>query len=721
MFSHLPEAWLSFRGSKPTSQPIGKSSSNGRVAANPFQDSKKSLPTIPFSDQPNTRRMIVLQEYKAVDNQGLTVQRGEQVQVLSQEGDWYYARNETKKQGFVPCSHLVLPYSATRTKKSHTHPIRPVASNSTIHEMEHVHQGGVPMYPSHSAGIPRPQDEFMNRANAFARRGSSPQVLAVNETCNNNNGTTNGMTVAMYEQKYSPSSSSGVASMNGPSSPSFQSLPENYSQDINGPHSSGSSVTQERTSLSSIEENGIEPPNGYHMQNGVGFEEPGMRSQRTNSESSLMHMQARPLPHPPPLPNHEGVYLDKRMQHIYSTITNGENPPPIPPRERPPALMSHSQPYPDSDEYIAPADAVLEQPGPHLDRPRVQSLSDVRAREGHRHVQSNVDYSEVFKGKKRSHRSNGYHHGNDTASEHSEGGSSNLSSRRGSGSRRAHDQITTSREVFPHEARPSLAHIPTQSTSTRVAKFRKCLWGVFVVIKTFESQDENELSVLEGEHVSVWNQDDQDWFWIVKHSTSDEGFVPSRFLKEVVASEVQPTSVSVQSHQLPPIPPKHHSNHTHSDTGQFRNRSHSQESSNQVNQTNQVNRNRGRLNSGGSSRSRSSLKANHSVTSIEKMEIPESPSTTPPPPYCEYEHTHSHQPAPTHPHQPAPTRHHSLSQHDGHSSQQGVVAQMHRTRSQGHVIRQRPHPPPPMQRFLSPPETYNLRSPTTSIDDGTLV
>ena len=513
-------------GSKPSSQPVSKSSSNGR-ATNPFQDNKesqKSLPTIPFSDQPNTRRMIVLQEYVALDNRGLSVNRGEQVQVLNEEGDWYFVRNEGKKEGFVPRSHLVAPYSSTRTgrKSQSSNPIRPVASGSTI--LDHDPNRGVPMYPSHSAGVPRVLDDHQfNSINSYGMQGSSPQILNVNDTCNNNNVhgvASNGITV--YDQKYSPSSSSGVASMNGPSSPSFQSFPENYSQEHMGRHSSGSSLTQERNSLSSIEESAVEMHhNGYH---------------RTPSDSNML---TRPLPHPPPQPDQEGVYLDKRMNHIYSTITNGEAPPPIPPRERPPIPMSSaSQPYPDSDMYTTPADAVLEQPGPHMDRPRVRSLSDVRSREGHRPVKTTMDYSEVYQGKIRSHRQNGYHHGNDTASEHSEGSSSNRSSsRKGSTSRRHHvEHISGSREFIPQESH-HLTHVPVQSASTRIAKFRKCLWGVYVVTKTFESQDENELTVIEGEHVSVWNQDDQDWFWIVKHSTSEEGFVPSRFLKEVVASD----------------------------------------------------------------------------------------------------------------------------------------------------------------------------------------
>ena len=363
--------------------------------------------------------------------------------------------------------------------------------------------------------------------------------------------TGNGMSVTMYEQKYSPSSSSGVASMIDPPSPSLQSYPEEAtSQENIGRHSSGSSLTQERTSLSSIEErehrHGEE--DGYYVANDAGQTNEEMRipSRRATSESNLAHMKVRPLPHPPQHPDKEGVYLDHNTYHIYSTITNGEGPPPVPPRTRPPvhSASQGDQYYPDVDMYTAPVDAVIEQPGPHLDRPRVYSLSDVRSRDGYRQVQSNKDYSEVYPGKlKPPSRQNGYHHGTDTGSDHSEGGSSR-SSRKSSSRRGYSDRMSDSREAIPNVP-PSpmgkdggyLVPVSAQSAATRIAKFRKCLWGVYIVTRTFESQDENELSVHKGDQVSVWNQDDQEWFWIVNHSTSEEGFVPSSYLQEVVTSD----------------------------------------------------------------------------------------------------------------------------------------------------------------------------------------
>ena len=72
---------------------------------------------------------------------------------------------------------------------------------------------------------------------------------------------------------------------------------------------------------------------------------------------------------------------------------------------------------------------------------------------------------------------------------------------------------------------------------TKITKFRKTVWGVFVVMHDFDPLDENEIAIRKGEHVSVWNQDDRDWFWVVKHasSSSEEGFVPSSCLREVSA------------------------------------------------------------------------------------------------------------------------------------------------------------------------------------------
>ena len=66
-----------------------------------------------------------------------------------------------------------------------------------------------------------------------------------------------------------------------------------------------------------------------------------------------------------------------------------------------------------------------------------------------------------------------------------------------------------------------------------------------MVTHDFSPLDENEIAIRKGEHVSVWNRDDRDWFWVVKHasSSSEEGFVPSSCLREVSADSKTPTAI----------------------------------------------------------------------------------------------------------------------------------------------------------------------------------
>ena len=80
---------------------------------------------------------------------------------------------------------------------------------------------------------------------------------------------------------------------------------------------------------------------------------------------------------------------------------------------------------------------------------------------------------------------------------------------------------------------------------TKITKFRKTVWGVFLVTHDFDPLDENEIAIRKGEHVSVWNQDDRDWFWVVKHASSgqEEGFVPSGCLREVSTDSKVPSVI----------------------------------------------------------------------------------------------------------------------------------------------------------------------------------
>ena len=62
-----------------------------------------------------------------------------------------------------------------------------------------------------------------------------------------------------------------------------------------------------------------------------------------------------------------------------------------------------------------------------------------------------------------------------------------------------------------------------------VQHFKKQSCGRYIVLFDFSAQDENDISVQRGEFVTVLNQEDESWFWIIK-TDDQEGFVPSAFI-----------------------------------------------------------------------------------------------------------------------------------------------------------------------------------------------
>ena len=539
---------------------------------NPFADDTKKVGpiSVPHSDSDlrNSRKMVVLQEYRPVDNRGLAVRRGESVQVISQDHSWLFVRNERKEEGYVPCSHLVAPYSTTRSRKAlgGSNPLRPVASGSSIEIKDPPHHS-VPMYPSTSAGKVKPysyQDETRMNGVPPPRRGFSPHELANNNTNSLSQGQNGVSVVTSYDQKYSPSTSSGVASLTGTGSPVGHSDGSN--------HSSFCSIEEERVGKSNgaPEEVGRAPVHNS-VQDDVN--EPQMRGRVGAADSSYMKAN-RPLPpHPPHSHHHYGVNTEglplHEQQNVHNFVPNEA--PPLPPRtpyyNYIPQMQSTSQDEPpyheeyppmvdSSDPYASPADAIPCQQNPHLGQPRGRSLTDVRLREV-RLAQENGDYSEVFQGHQRPthHRPNGYRL-TDENSSHSEGGSSQSRSSRRSGSRvsslrtqttepycESRERVSYESDITPNgnweHAPPISVNTFAQQGMTKIKKFRKNLWGVYVVMQGFEAYDENEVTVREGDHVSVWNQDDPEWYWIVKHDTSEEGFIPSSYLKEINSDNIQ--------------------------------------------------------------------------------------------------------------------------------------------------------------------------------------
>lgn len=411
-------------------------------------------------------------------------------------------------------------------------PMRHVASGSSI-DMKEAPQQQPPLYPSTSAGRPRNysmgDENRINSSGGAHRRSYSPHEGNSNSLSQGQSGVT-----AYDQQKYSPSTSSGVASFTGTASPVGQSDGSH--------HSSYCSIEDDRVAREGGADEFVDPL----QLNGHG------RSHGTEPPPHHHHHHHHP--------HHSQDHHQKPPAFISHTPSN-EAPPPLPPRTfynpQPPPLHSASQGDPyledlqgESDSYASPADAIPRQQSPHLGHPRVRSLNDVRLREIKRSQENGV-YTEVFQGHQRPLRQNGYRMADDD--NNSEGGSSRSRSSRKSGSRVSSLQTQTTTEpypyydceVFSHESsdvtpneglgrRPLSANSINKAGQTRIKKFRKNLWGVYIVVQKFEAQDENEVSVSEGDHVSVWNQDDRDWYWIVKHDTSsEEGFVPSSYLKEL--------------------------------------------------------------------------------------------------------------------------------------------------------------------------------------------
>ena len=62
--------------------------------------------------------------------------------------------------------------------------------------------------------------------------------------------------------------------------------------------------------------------------------------------------------------------------------------------------------------------------------------------------------------------------------------------------------------------------------------------GRFVVLYSYNAQDENDLSVERGQCVTVLNSDDPDWYWVSKFD-GQEGFVPSGFIYPLDAIQRQ--------------------------------------------------------------------------------------------------------------------------------------------------------------------------------------
>ena len=303
----------------------------------------------------------------------------------------------------------------------------------------------------------------------------------------------------LYDQKYSPSSSSGVASLADPISPSSNQSP---TQENEQAQSSSSSLNHSNGSFSSYEHsldrnsqptlvsplNHIEGGNeALNRNGGVESDETISRttSGRTTSESNFSSTMVHPSQNGAQRNMH---YIDKTTNHVYSTLEDSSVPPPVPPRRIPGYSASQD---PDSTYSQLDHHTVC------LHKTRSQ---EALIHPSHHHQR----YTEGWT-KEKLHVPQATQHGTTVAPKPRPANYKEMveirHAGRKSGTRSAHGEVKVAR-VTPTKMGGE------RMSQTPISKFRKTFWGVFVVTTDFEPLDENEVSIQKGEHVSVWNQDD---------------------------------------------------------------------------------------------------------------------------------------------------------------------------------------------------------------------
>ena len=520
-------------------------SSSGRVA--PYSTGRVTdkvqapSPTTPIGNH-FIQKMVVVQDFQPQEERDLLVRKGERVEVICREDDWLLVRNERGREGYIPKKNCVPPVSSTKRTTPRSYrplPIRPVGST---YENTTEEKKSIPLYSSSSAGHPLQRYNSPMTEPGITKlpmhRITSPSSHLQRDVEDSQEGSS-----STLDPKHSPSSSSGVASLTDPYSPA---LNHNYSpDDLKSGLDSSCSLTTSITTNSSIP---LENGNRFHHRKHSGSDDSGtevaittngrgedyastLRCGDSSSEDGSTQragssMRDRPLPSPPSQQPRDGR----------------DTPPPVPPRhtslDRHAAAMGLRLP---DEQYASPVDSLRNGPindvqpsrrGNLLQQTRVKSLLDITAA-----AQDNGTYSEVFQSTNRPQRRQTL-----LANDNRENGG--VKTRRSASFHRNYSAgaLSLDRRSSPGrgaDKKQLMETVSRQNGGTKhMTKFRKYLWGVYVAGTDFEGVDENEVCVKEGEHVLVFNQDDQDWFWVVKHKTDNsEGFVPSYLLKEFASAE----------------------------------------------------------------------------------------------------------------------------------------------------------------------------------------
>lgn len=515
-------------------------------------------PVKPICDQ-FLQKLIVVEDNVTQDPLQLMVKIGEKVEVVRREGEMLYVRNDRGKEGYVPNRNCVPPVASTRRRANsgRTLPMRQVASVDSEALLKPV-----PMFPSNSAGrVVRYNSPPLGsdyRQDQPVRRIASPLIYP-------NGGLDGGAgSNSMPFQKHSPSSRGTTSTID----PYSSAIPEQHSpallhstadlQDELGARldscvslSNSQNETSGRSSMSSFEhsiiDSGPRRPSSSDDSGTVEMQKEDRASTihcadsssddgssklgRSSSGTNTPSIRDRPLPSPP-----RGA---DRPDDV---------PPPVPPRHTSldrSAMHTIIPGMPDDiSPYSKPIDSLLNG-GTETSLQRTQqqqhvkSLMDIRSKD----CGVNSPYSEVFRGT----GSTRGHRRHDALSELKDESNPRGTRRAASFNKQ---RVSTSnimeRKTSPmvngdrHHEDEVFRGAESPSPGKLLSRFRKYLWGMFIVSEDFNAIDENEVSVRAGEHVMVFNQDDKDWFWVVKHKTDNsEGFVPSYILREAIAADTK--------------------------------------------------------------------------------------------------------------------------------------------------------------------------------------
>ena len=424
-----------------------------------------------LSRKESFQRMVVIQEYLSKDRTGVTVRRGQTVELIGGDREWLYVKTDRGEEGYIPRSHCVYPYAAARPEREGEMDSRPQLDmrsrsfsnnqndNTDMWKLRDTPPNGIAKSRVLSPALPSPQ---------------------LQKNTNNTNNEVTGIPVS--EPSHSPNSSN-VLLLNG----------------IRFSDHSSSSGNYEPSDYSSGDERTMSPDQSIGQPHDNGFISNALKNKMA-SESDLLSirdLKDRPLPATP------SKTKNPPHIHMYSLIDD------FPPKDE---VADNECPYSN------PLDAIPANQSSWMDNKRWLggSASDL-LRHHSRQREATPEWKPPLPSRAPLQQGSTDIH--------------RLSTSSNTGSQRSINGSTDGSCCTEHR----------NTTDNKAHKFRKFIWGVYVMQQDFDAVDENEISVRTGQHVSLLNQDDTDWYWVVRHDDSQEGFVPREFLIELMHVE-QPYS-----------------------------------------------------------------------------------------------------------------------------------------------------------------------------------